>query len=74
MNGNHPVFKEYDSVELTEDLDVTLRSGTRGAIVMVYPGSPPEFEVEFVNDKGDTLSIRTVKEFQICKVKHDGEQ
>ena len=63
------MFQEYDYVELAEDLDPTLHAGTRGAIVMVYPSSPPEFEVEFVNEQGDTLSIRTVKESQIRKVK-----
>lgn len=63
------MFEEYDYVELKEDFDATLPSGTRGAIVMVYPCSPPEFEVEFVDNQGDTLSIRTVKEWQIEKVK-----
>lgn len=62
------MFEEYDYVELTEDLDAILRCGTRGAIVIVYPCSPPEFEVEFVNDQGDTLSIRTVKDSQIRKI------
>jgi len=63
------MFEEYDIVELVTDLDTTLRAGTRGTIVMAYPGNPPEFEVEFVNANGDTLCLRTVKEDQIRKVK-----
>ena len=63
------MLTEYDYVELTEDLDEILRAGTRGAIVMVYPVRPPEFEVEFVDEKGDTVSIRTVKESQIREIK-----
>lgn len=62
------MLAEYDQVELTEDLDSVLRSGTRGAIVMIHLCNPPEFEVEFVSDEGDTLSIRTVKESQIHKI------
>ena len=62
------MFEIYDYVEAIDALDERLRAGTRGAIVMVYPGAAPEFEVEFVNEHGETLSIRTVKESQIRKV------
>jgi hypothetical protein len=62
------MLNEYDYVELTEDLDSTLRRGTRGAIVMVYPSSPQEYEVEFVDNEGETLAVRTVKESLLRRV------
>jgi Domain of unknown function (DUF4926) len=58
-------FKEYDCVELIETLDSSLQRGTRGAIVMVYDGSPAEYEVEFIDQDGQTIALRTVKESQI---------
>jgi Domain of unknown function (DUF4926) len=42
---------------------------TRGAVVMVYPSEPPEYEVEFFSDKGETLAVETVAENQIEKVR-----
>ncbi len=61
------MFDEYDYVELIEELDSTLRIGIRGAIVMVYDCRPPEYEVEFVDNQGNTIDIRTVNESQIKK-------
>ncbi len=62
------MFEEYDVVRLVSDLqDKGLKAGTRGAIVMVYLSNPPEYEVEFVDDKGGTLAVETVKEKQIEK-------
>lgn len=65
---NSMTFNEYDYVELTETLDPALQRGTRGAIVMVYDGSPAEYEVEFVDRDGRTIALRTVKAAQIRPV------
>lgn len=62
-------FNEYDYVELIETLDSSLQHGTRGAIVMVQDGSPAEYEVEFVDQDGRTIALRTVKESQIRSIK-----
>lgn len=62
-------FNEYDYVELIETLDSSLQCGTRGAIVMVYDGSPAEYEAEFVDQDGRTIALRTVKESQIRTIK-----
>lgn len=60
------MFEEYDVVRLVSDLKSKgLKAGTRGAIVMVYPSDPPEYEIEFVDDEGNTLAIETLKEEQI---------
>lgn len=62
-------FNEYDCVELIETLDSSLQRGTRGAIVMIYNGSPAEYEVEFVDQDGHTIALRTVKESQMRSIK-----
>lgn len=54
------MFREYDVVELAETLSESLKVGTRGAIVMVYPGAQPEYEVEFVDRTGRTIEVRAV--------------
>jgi hypothetical protein len=60
----------YDYVELVESLESKLPVGTRGAIVMAYPGQPSEYEVEFVDRHGDTITVRTVKEHQLRKIEN----
>jgi len=54
------MFREYDVVELVESLSDSLKIGTRGAVVMVYPGERPEYEVEFVDVNGRTIDVRAV--------------
>jgi hypothetical protein len=54
------MFREYDVVELAESLSDSLKAGTRGAIVMVYPAEQPEYEVEFVDEDGRTIEVRAV--------------
>lgn len=61
-------FEEYAYVELTEALDASLPIGTRGAVVMICPGSPPEYEVEFVDCEGETIAFRTMKGGQLRRV------
>lgn len=66
------MVEEYDFVELTEDIMTDLKAGTRGAVVMVYPSDPPEYEVEFVNDVGETIAVRTVRGDQLRKMDATG--
>ncbi len=54
------MLKEYDVVRLMRDLDDNLRAGSVGTILIVYPSDPPEYEVEFVDDDGDSIGVRTV--------------
>jgi hypothetical protein len=62
------MLEEYDLVRLVSDLESKgLKAGTRGAIVMVYPSDPPEYEVEFVDEGGNALVVETVKMEQIEK-------
>lgn len=63
------MFKEYDVVKLKEDMpSENLSKDDIGAIVMVYEGDPPEYEVEFVDATGQTLALLTVKEQTLVRV------
>jgi hypothetical protein len=62
------MLKEYDVVRLICDLGTKgPKEGTRGAVVMIHPSDPPEYEVEFVDEEGNTLAVETVKGQQIKK-------
>ncbi len=49
-------MKELDVVKLLEDYS-GVPAGTKGTIVLEYDGK--YFEVEFVNDVGDTIDVIT---------------
>jgi hypothetical protein len=67
MSTNAPKLNEYDVVTAVTEIG-PVKPGMRGAVVMVYPGDPPEYEVEFVAESGDTIAVRTVTRDQIQKV------
>jgi len=63
------MFNEYDVVKLKENMpSENLSTDDIGAIVMVYEGDPPEYEVEFVDATGQTLALLTVKEQALVRV------
>ncbi len=58
-------IKELDTVVLTEDLpEVGLRSGTLGTAVLVY-GQGAAYEVEFVDDAGQTVAVTMLSANQL---------
>ena len=62
------MFEVYEVVQLKCDLDDKgLKKGDRGAIVMVYPGRQPEYEVEFVDQDGKTIAVETVSGEHLIK-------
>jgi hypothetical protein len=62
-------MKELDVVKLTQDFH-DLPAGTKGAIVLEYDGQL--FEVEYVNESGETIAVYTTpaKILQLCKLKN----
>jgi hypothetical protein len=58
-------MKELDVVKLTQDFR-DLPSGTKGTIVLTYDGKC--FEVEYVNQSGDTIGVYTTPAdiLQLC--------
>ncbi len=68
------MFKEHGLVKLKNDVPTrNLKAGTLGTVVMVYPESPQAYEVEFIDEGGDTLALFTVLEAEIASVSA-GEQ
>ncbi|HZV35832.1 MAG TPA: DUF4926 domain-containing protein [Verrucomicrobiae bacterium] len=61
-------MREYDIVELTCDLSERLPTGTQGTIVMVYPGQSTAFEVEFMDQGGKTIEVRSALRADQLKV------
>jgi hypothetical protein len=60
-------LKELDVVELVKELPQILE-GTQGTVVFVYPGGN-EFEVEFVDQEGNTLDVERVSAELLRKVR-----
>jgi len=53
-------FELYDVVRLRVGRP-EVGTSTKGAVVMVYDSSPPEYEVEFCDDEGRTLALLTLR-------------
>jgi len=59
------MLKELDVITLTHDIqEHGLKKGTQGAIVHCYDDQQA-YEVEFVNDTGETLALLTLKKTDI---------
>jgi hypothetical protein len=59
------MLKELDVITLTHDIqEHSLKKGTQGAIVHCYDDQQA-YEVEFVNDTGETLALLTLKKTDI---------
>lgn len=55
-------FHEYDVVKSRRPLDGCVPAGALGAILMVFDGDEPNYEVEFVDNAGESLAVLTVSE------------
>jgi hypothetical protein len=57
------MLKEYEVVLLKRTVpSVPLPRGTKGAIVFVSDSFPSVYEVEFVDESGNSLGVYTVEE------------
>ena len=63
------LFKEYDAVRANKRLNINISKGEEGTILMVFEGEDKEYEVEFVDEEGNTLDILTVRETDLEIVK-----
>ena len=54
---------EYDVVRLRSASNaLSVPVGSRGTVLIVYLDTPPAYEVEFVDDAGESLGIFTLHE------------
>lgn len=59
------MLQEYDVVLANRDLSESVKQGTKGVIMLVVHKQPNKYEVEFVDEGGDTLELLTVDELDI---------
>jgi len=66
-------FLDYDVVKSTKALCANVPENTLGAVLMIFPSKPPEYEVEFVDSKGESIAVLTVKESDLSLVQRDDQ-
>jgi hypothetical protein len=54
------MIKENDIVEAKRDLSDLISKNRKGAVLMIYQTPTLAYEVEFIDDAGETLEITTV--------------
>ncbi|MEL7648762.1 MAG: DUF4926 domain-containing protein [Sedimentibacter sp.] len=54
------MLKEYDVVRAKSDLNPLIPRGTKGAVMLILHENPNRYEVEFVDENGETLELLTV--------------
>jgi hypothetical protein len=55
------MIKENDVVELQEDKpEFGLKKGDKGTVLMILSASPVFYEIEFMDDDGETLAVETI--------------
>lgn len=63
------MIKEYDVVKARRDLSESVLKGCVGAVVMIYHEPTLGYEVEFINDVGETLDVITAYPDDIESIK-----
>lgn len=63
------MLQEYAVVRLKRAVDsVPVQPGTTGAVLIVYDSDPAAYEVEFVDETGESLGTHTVLEANLEQV------
>lgn len=63
------MINEIDVVELKRDIPVaSLRAGMRGTVVHVYKSNSERYEVEFLDQEGETLTLLTLSGEDLIKI------
>ena len=56
------MFNEYDIVRAKRNINKNVPKGSEGTILIIYPSTPAQYEVEFMDKEGNTMDVLTVKE------------
>ena len=59
------MFKEYEVIKSTHNISGKVPKDCVGTVLIVHQSQPIAYEVEFVDEKGNTLEILTVFERDI---------
>lgn len=61
------MYKEYEVVVASKDLNDVVLKGCKGTIVLVYTRPALGYEVEFFNSENETIGVLTVTPGEISK-------
>lgn len=62
------MIMEYDVIRAKEQLTDKVYKGCKGAVLMVFEGDTIAYEVEFVDEEGESLEVITVRDKDIEKI------
>ena len=61
------MMQTYDIIKSSKKLNDKVMLGCTGTVLIIYPGFPPAYEVEFVDEINQTLDVLTVGANDIVK-------
>ncbi|EYE87120.1 hypothetical protein Q428_15215 [Fervidicella metallireducens AeB] len=61
------MYEEYDVVRAIRDINDKVPKGSKGAVLIIHTSTPPQYEVEFIDEEGNTLDVLAVHERDIEK-------
>jgi hypothetical protein len=62
------LLNEYDVIKAKERLTDKVYKGCKGAVLMVFEGESIAYEVEFIDEDGESLEVITVRDEDIEKI------
>lgn len=61
------MYNEYDVVRAIRNININVPKGSKGVVLIIYPSTPVQYEVEFVDEEGNSIDVITVQEMDIEK-------
>jgi hypothetical protein len=61
-------FEDYDVVRAKKDLTRDVLRGTEGTVLIIHQATPPVYEIEFMDEEGNSIGLLTVIEQDIERV------
>lgn len=61
------MFELYDIVKASVDINEKVIKGRKGTVLSTYPDFPFSYDVEFIDDRFETLDVLTVAANHIVK-------
>ena len=59
------MFQEYDVIIALHDINADVPKGTIGTVLLVHFDIPSKYEIEFIDEQGNSLDVLTVQESEI---------
>ena len=59
------MFQEYDVIISKHDININIPKGTIGTILLIHYDIPPKYEIEFIDEQGNSLDVLTGKKVKL---------